>query len=523
MESSATSDMGWQDPAAAGEKALPDHHQALRGLPDPDQGKTDAEKKIIVRGIFSPAICIKTATDTTQDKKLMRKVDFCLVPWLSLLYCLSFIARTNIGNARLQGMEDSLGMDGIDYNMALTIFFVAYAFCDPVVNAILKRTSPRIFFTAIMVISGIIVTLTGLCQNYGGLLAARLFLGIVQSGFFPGANFYMSCWYTSHEIGLRSAIFFSAAALAGSFSGLLAAAIAAMDGVAGLNGWSWIFILEGIVMAVLGVFSWWMVFDWPETARFLEADDRVRLQRRLILDKQGPTAEGYDKRYIYEAIKDWKTYGYMFIYMGCLMPLYAFSLFLPTIIYGMGHHGTMAQLLSVPPYACAALATVVVGFTADHTRWRGYCNMASASIAIAGFIILLSTSNSQAQYAGVFLGAMGIYPVVPNSLSWVSNNTEGSLKRAIALGMVIGWGTLNGAVSSNIYMRAQSPRYWTGHAVVLAYLVLFLLGGSVVMHVALLRENRKRKTGQRDNMLAGLTDDEVLVKGDKRPDFHYTL
>lgn len=87
---------------------------------------------------------------------------------------------------------------------------------------------------------------------------------------------------------------------------------------------------EGIVMTVLGVFSWWMVFDWPETARFLEADDRVRLQRRLILDKQGPTAEGYDKRYIYEAIKDWKTYGYMFIYMGCLMPLYAFSLFLPT-------------------------------------------------------------------------------------------------------------------------------------------------------------------------------------------------
>lgn len=127
--------------------------------------------------------------------------------------------------------------------MALTIFFVAYAFCDPVVNAILKRTSPRIFFTGIMVISGIIVTLTGLCQNYGGLLAARLFLGIIQSGFFPGANYYMSCWYTSHEIGLRSAIFFSAAALAGSFSGLLAAAIAAMDGVAGLNGWSWIFIL----------------------------------------------------------------------------------------------------------------------------------------------------------------------------------------------------------------------------------------------------------------------------------------
>jgi MFS family permease len=127
--------------------------------------------------------------------------------------------------------------------MSLTIFFVSYACCDPVVNAILKRTSPRVFFTFIMVLSGIIVTLTGLCHNYAGLLAARFFLGIVQSGIFPGANYYMSCWYTSSEIGFRSAIFFSAAALAGSFSGLLAAAIANMDGVAGVSGWSWIFIL----------------------------------------------------------------------------------------------------------------------------------------------------------------------------------------------------------------------------------------------------------------------------------------
>ena len=133
---------------------------------------------------------------------------------------------------------------GIDYNISLALFFVSYAFCDPIVNAVLKRASPRVFFTGIMVVSGVIVTFTGLCESYPGLLVARFVLGIVQSGMFPGVNYYMSCWYTSTEIGLRSALFFSAAALAGSFSGLLAAAIAKLDKAAGLSGWSWIFILQ---------------------------------------------------------------------------------------------------------------------------------------------------------------------------------------------------------------------------------------------------------------------------------------
>jgi MFS family permease len=132
---------------------------------------------------------------------------------------------------------------GYDYNIALTLFFVSYAFCDPITNAGLKRSTPRIFFTSIMVLCGIIVALTGLYQNRSGFFAARFFLGAVQAGLFPGVNYYLSCWYRPSGIGLRSAAFFSAAALAGSFGGLLAADIAEMNGVAGISGWAWIFIL----------------------------------------------------------------------------------------------------------------------------------------------------------------------------------------------------------------------------------------------------------------------------------------
>ncbi|KAJ9629129.1 hypothetical protein H2204_008918 [Knufia peltigerae] len=475
----------------------------LSGLPDPDEGKGEEARKTI-------------------DKKLMWKVDLWIVPWLSLLYLLSFLDRANIGNARLAGMEEDLEMSGTQYNISLTIFFISYALFEPITNTLLKILTPRIFFTAIILAWGTIMTLMGLVTSYRGLLAARFMLGVAEAGLFPGVTYYLSCWYKSSEIGARTAVFFSAAAIAGSFGGLLAAAISKMDGIGGKPGWAWIFILEGLVTALAGVASWWMVHDWPETARFLTNEDRIRVQRRLILDRQGRTAEDFDKRHIYEALKDWKTYGYMVIYMGCLVPLYAFSLFLPTIVRGMGYKGTHAQLLTVPPYVFAAVVTVSVGFFADRTRWRGYCNMVTATIGAIGFALLLSTSNIHVQYAGTFLGAAGIYPTIPNTLSWVSNNTEGSLKRAVVLGMVVGWGNLTGMVSSNIYLQSQRPRYWTGHGVVLAFQVLFLLGGSVLMHVALRKENMKRRSGLRNNAHDGLSEEEKWIKGDKRPDFFYT-
>lgn len=338
-----------------------------------------------------------------------------------------------------------------------------------------------------------------------------------------GVNFYLSCWYKSSEIGLRSALFFSAAALAGSFGGLLAAAIALMDGISGLPGWAWIFILEGLGTVLVGAFCWWMIFDWPENARFLSPDDRIRLQRRLILDKQGKTVSGFDKRHIYAALGDWKTYGYMFIYMGCLCPLYAFSLFLPTILGGMGYSGTKLQLFSVPPYALGAVCTVLVGYVADRTRQRGLCNMVAASVGIVGFTMLIATSDPTTQYAGTFLAAAGIYPTVSNTLAWVVNNTEGALKRAVVIGMVVGWGNINGVVSSNIYLLQEKPRYWTGHGVVLGYQVVTLLGGSLFMHVALGRENSRRRAGKADAAWEAMAEEEREFMGDKRPGFHYVL
>lgn len=365
----------------------------------------------------------------------------------------------------------------------------------------------------------------GFVYNWPGLMAARWWLGVTEAGLFPGVNYYLSCWYKRSEFGVRAAVFFSAAAIAGSFGGLLAAAIQTMDGTAGVAGWRWIFIIEGALTILIGIVSYRMVHDFPDNARFLSTEDRARVLLRLRKDKQS-SAEHEDFRleYLWAALKDWKTYVGMLIYMGPVMPLYSFSLFLPTIIQHMNFSGeddvVRNQLLSVPPYVLAAILTVVIGFWSDRVQKRGIFNICCAPISITGFIMLMSTTDPIVQYVGTFLGALGIYPTISLTIAWIANNTEGVYKRGIVLGFVIGWGNLNGVVSSNIYFN--EPRFFEGHSIIVAYLLICTLGGSILMTTLLHMENKRRRAGERDHWVEGLSTEEVEMLGDNRPDFIYT-
>lgn len=477
----------------------------LTGLYDPDAGCSDEERAAI-------------------DKKLVRKIDLKLIPWLSFLYLISFLDRTNIGNAKVDGLVTDLHMTPQQYNISLTVFFITYALLEPATNVLLKRLRPSIFLPLIMIAWGIVMVCMGLVHDFGGLVTCRFFLGVAEAGLFPGVNYYLSSWYKRSEFGIRAAIFFSAAAIAGSFGGLLAAAIAQMRGIGGKPGWAWIFILEGLATIVVAAVSYWMVQDFPDEAKFLSPDDRARVVRRLQADQQASAHhEELKGEYVWAAFKDWKTYAFAVIYMGADGPLYAFSLFLPTIVAALGYSGTTANLLSVPPYVVAALATIFVGWYADKTGRRGWCNIVCSIIATTGFIMLIASQDPHVKYAGTFLGALGIYPCISNTVSWVSNNVEGNYKRGVVIGTVVGWGNLNGVVSSNIYRTQDSPRFYPGHGTVIAYLVLFLFGGSVYTHYALKAENKKRQEGKRDHWIAGKTPLEIQELGDKRPDFLYVL
>ncbi|KAF3352638.1 hypothetical protein VdG1_08804 [Verticillium dahliae VDG1] len=209
----------------------------------PNTGSLDPELAEAIRN-FVPG--------TSEEKKLVKKIDLFLMPMLWIMYILNYIDRTNIGNAKIAGMGDDLALDDNEYAWVLSIFFFGYLICEIPSNMILSRTAPSIFLPGIMFIWGGLCAAMAVVTNYGGLLGFRFVLGCVEAGFFPGVLYLLSCWYTKAELGKRFAIFYTAAVLSGAFGGLLAGAITSnLDDAHGIAGWRWLFIIEGV--ATVGV------------------------------------------------------------------------------------------------------------------------------------------------------------------------------------------------------------------------------------------------------------------------------
>ncbi|KAJ7117834.1 MFS general substrate transporter [Mycena epipterygia] len=466
-------------------------------------------------GVAPPLYNADVDTSGVDERKLIRKLDMALIPWLSFLYLLSFLDRTSIGNAKLYGLEPDLHITDDQYLISLTVFFFSYAIFEVPSNVFLKRLRPSVWLSLLMLLWGVMMTVQGLVHNYGGLVAMRWMLGTFEAGLFPGVNYYLSCWYKRSEFGIRAAIFFSAATVSGAFGGLLAAAISNMEGVGGKPAWAWIFILEGLATVLAGAASFWIIQDFPDTAKFLTEAERTFVIRRLQSDDQFSAAgENLKWKYIWMSLRDWKTWVGMIVYMGADMPLYAFSLFLPSIINQLGFKATPANLLTVPVYFFACCITCLVGFLADRYGHRGYFNIGFLCIGCAGYIILVASRNAALSYFAVYMATCGIYPVIPNTVAWVSNNVEGSYKRSVSLAMVISFGNINGAVSSNVYRAKDKPWYPLGHGLVLMYIIIGILA-STGYHFALRAENARRDRGERDEVIGKSGDPELDARNEK--------
>jgi sugar phosphate permease len=173
-----------------------------------------------------------------EEKKLIRKIDLFLMPTIWLMYLMSYMDRTNIGNAKIAGMNDDLGLSSSEYSMALVIFFISYVFFEVPSNLILAKTRPSIFLPTIMGLWGIVTCCMAVIQDYKHLLALRFVVGVLESGFAPGILLIISSWYKREEQSERFAVYISAAVLSGAFGGLLAGVITSkLDGSRGLEGW----------------------------------------------------------------------------------------------------------------------------------------------------------------------------------------------------------------------------------------------------------------------------------------------
>ncbi|PSN59975.1 MFS general substrate transporter [Corynespora cassiicola Philippines] len=514
------SSSGVDSPRSASISAAPDQHVA--------HNKRSAEISRIDALATAPGVSRATFAHLDEEK-ILRKMDLRLIPMLALLYLLSFLDRGNIGNARIEGLVEDLGMTGPQYNWCLTVFFFTYAAFEVPSNLLLKKLRPSIWLPSIMVAWGTVMTLMGIVKDYHGLLIARIFLGVTEAGLFPGVAYYITMWYCRHEAQFRQAMFFSAASVAGAFSGLLAFAIAKMDGVGNLEGWRWIFILEGILTVVVAVIAFFTLYDFPETATFLTEEERAFVVYRLKyqgMNKDDEVTVAQDDSFNWESVKaaflDWQIWTNIWVYWGIVAPLYGISLFLPSIIRSLGYTSSTAQLLTVPVYITASVLAIAVAWWSDRYGKRYPFILACLCIMAVGFIMCISSGTPGVVYAGVFIAACALYPAFPGNITWLSNNLAGSTKRATGQAIQIAMGNLSGAMASNFYRSTDAPRYILGHALELG----FIVAGIVALLVLVFnyrRINAKRERQMAEGAHNGYTPEEMSALGDRAMTFRYFL
>lgn len=472
---------------------------------------------------------------TSGESKLLRRIDIKLLPMLSLFYCMAFLDRGNINSAAAEGMLNSIQLSKLELSNCLMIFFVSYCIFQVPSNLMSKRTTPGFWFPTIMCLWGVVMTCMGLVVDYRGLFWSRFFLGTFEAGIVPGISFYLSLWYKRSELQFRLALFFSTASAVGAFGGLLAYFISKMEDVGGMEGWRWIFVLEGCTSVCIGVFGFMFMCSDPINAKFLNEDEKVTVVMRVKTDEGWPTSPkdidlimeraAKDLKQttwndISSAILDWQCYVHAVIFLAIHIVIYAITLHLPILMGHMGYKDETAQLVTLPIYMTACIGSIIFAVISDKIGSRSPTLIFCFFMMLAGNLLqVMSKVNDKrhsTEYAGIFIAAIGAYGALPNSIAWLSNNTMSAGKRNISLAIQIGFGNLGGILASYVYQLKF------GGETAILILIGFGIVAIIMTVSAYRRINRSKKWAIRSHGYKDYTVDNMIKYGDRSPFFQYT-
>ncbi|WQF86740.1 Putative major facilitator superfamily, MFS transporter superfamily [Colletotrichum destructivum] len=455
-------------------------------------------------------------------KTLLFKVDTRVLPLLALLFLCSFLDRTNVGNAKIIGMEEDLGISNSQYNQGLAVFYATYIASELPSNLVLKKVSPRIWLPFLTCAWGIVTMCLGFVRSYGSFVAVRAILGMTEGGLLPGMVLYLSGLYTRGELALRIGIFYTAASLSGAFGGLLARGLSAIGSKGGLEGWRYIFIIEGLLTVVCGIIAAIGLPNNLATAKMLTPEERewalLRLQGHAE-DRFNPSSEREEKfrwSEVGRGVFNVQVWLSATAYFAILSGLYSFGLFLPTIINDLhiASNPDEVQLWSVIPYAVATPVTVLVAFLSDRLRLRGLLMLIVLPISIAGYAVIANATAPQTRFAMTCLMAIGMYSAVPCVLVWNSNNSAGHYKRATTSALQLAIANCGGFVATFIYPSYEGPFYHKGHTIILG-LLCYAWVATLLNVIWCAKINRDKA--------AGKYDEYVGTGDDREPGFKMVL
>ncbi|KAF9564921.1 MFS general substrate transporter [Agrocybe pediades] len=486
----------------------------------------------------TPVKAVKASTrsdyQSELERKAVRKLDWTILPILTMFYLLSFLDRANIGNARVAGLQKHLHLTDHQYQICVTVLYVPYILAELPANLLLRKIGPKLLMPTLLTTWGVMVTLQGLVSSFGGLVVVRTLLGLVEGPMFPGIALYLSSLYTRKELSLRIALFFSAASLSGAFSGLLAAAIQKMDGIGGKPGWAWIFILQGLFTVVMGVVGFFVIPSSPRESKYLTEEEKDFIMERLERDR--PYVQPDEKFSLKEVLRSFTSPHVIAVFVIFFMSgttLYGLALFSPSIINQLGFSATKSQLLSVGPFAAGFFVSLIAAFWSDRYQARAVPAALLELLAVAGFAMYLKAKNKFVAYGALYLMVPGVYAPVPIITAWMSNNSEPHFRRAtsIALGFIAT--NAGGILSTWRYPTKEGPRFRKTTIMNLTFAICVVVGCLLNMAYLSWRNKQKANPAHREKVLERHGGDEKddeknhldtwVDLGDRHPDFKYTL
>jgi MFS family permease len=378
------------------------------------------------------------------------------------------------------------------------VVYVGYILMQVPSNMLINRIPrPSLYISLAMLLWGLISTLSGVTQNFAGMVAIRFFIGFVEAAFLPGALLVLSKWYTRRELTTRNAILFCGNLISNAFSSLVGAAVLAnMEGTLGHAAWRWLYWIEGGATMAIAISAAFILPDLPHNSRgFTEEERQVAVLRMTedVGEADQDSAEQSPWAGLIMTVKDSKTYVMMLTFTAYVVGL-SFNAFFPTLTGTLGFARIPTLLMSAPPWVFSCIVSLINAWHADRTQERFWHIVGPICGGIVGFVISMSTLNTAARYVALFLQASA-YAGFIVFYSWISSSfPRPPAKRAVAIAMINAFSQLGNIAGSYVWNLPQNG-YRKSYGIVLAMFGVTIFGcwGFRVMLVGL---NKKLEEGE---------------------------
>ena len=358
---------------------------------------------------MSPAIPVNTIDQSVNDN-IHRRIAWRLMPLLLVCYIFAHLDRINIGFAKLQ-MSGDLHFSETVYGLGAGLFFVAYAIFGVPSNMMLERVGPRRWIATLMVTWGLLSTAMLQVNSAEGFYTLRLLLGVAEAGFFPGILVYINRWFPAHRRGQVTALFAIAVPMAGVIGGPLSGGI--LDGFhdfLGMRGWQWMFLIEGLPVALLGILVWCKLPESFEEVRWLSDEQKAALRDGLSSEEQRKSITSFSG-----ILRDGHVWLMVAIYFAVMLAVNTIAFWMPSLIHTAGiAQDSRIGMLSAIPYLAGCIFMVALGRSSDSRRERRWHLCVPLLMSAIGLVaVALVPHNALLVMAGLVVAGMGASAALP--------------------------------------------------------------------------------------------------------------